>query len=152
MTTTRRDAPRRLAVGIDGSPTSRAAVRWAIDYAREGDTVTLVHAWQASPAHTELGFARDDDAIVAQRFAAHELAHAKALAHDAGVTLECEALQGDPKDCLRHVEADLLVVGARGHCEIAGLLLGSVSTHLSHHAHKPLVIVPFQSRESEDTS
>ena len=41
--------PETIAVGIDGSLASRAAVRWAIDHARPGDTVNLVHAWKPSP-------------------------------------------------------------------------------------------------------
>ncbi len=38
-------------------------------------------------------------------------------------------------------EADLLVVGSRGHGSIAGMLLGSVSTHVVHHSPCPVLIV-----------
>lgn len=43
MTTDHRD-PERIAVGIDGSIASHHAVCWAIDHARAGDTITLLHA------------------------------------------------------------------------------------------------------------
>jgi nucleotide-binding universal stress UspA family protein len=53
---------------------------------------------------------------------------------------------GRPVDVLRHVADEpgvrMLVVGSRGHGDFADLVLGSVSHALSHHAPKPLVIVP----------
>jgi nucleotide-binding universal stress UspA family protein len=40
------------------------------------------------------------------------------------------------------VEADLVVVGRRGHGGFSELLLGSVPHALSHHCDVPVVIVP----------
>jgi nucleotide-binding universal stress UspA family protein len=54
--------------------------------------------------------------------------------------------EGRPADVLRRAASEpdvrLLVVGRRGHGELAGLVLGSVSHDLSHRSPKPLVIVP----------
>ena len=41
-------APNTITVGVDGSIESHAALRWAVDHARPGDTVRSAHAWQPS--------------------------------------------------------------------------------------------------------
>ncbi|MEX1008137.1 MAG: universal stress protein [Acidimicrobiia bacterium] len=142
--------PEQIAVGIDGSLASRAAVRWAIDHALDRDTVTLVHVWQASPTLVDAGIVDPEDDTAPRSFAGHELARAKALPHSAGVTLKSEVLHGDPRDCLCELNTDLLAVGARGQGGVAGLLLGSVSCFLARHAHSPLVIVPSPSRKLDE--
>jgi nucleotide-binding universal stress UspA family protein len=38
--------------------------------------------------------------------------------------------------------ADLIVVGTRGHSPVAGLLLGGVTQRLLHIAHQPVLAVP----------
>jgi nucleotide-binding universal stress UspA family protein len=51
--------------------------------------------------------------------------------------------QGQAAEVLVNVaeDADLLVVGSRGHGGFSGLLLGSVSAQCAHHAPCPLLIV-----------
>jgi nucleotide-binding universal stress UspA family protein len=58
-----------------------------------------------------------------------EIDQVVAHGHAAGVLIE------------RSREADLLVVGTRGHGGFTGMLLGSVSAHCVHHAHCPVVVV-----------
>jgi nucleotide-binding universal stress UspA family protein len=132
----------RIVVGIDGSLCSHAAVRWAVGHAHAGDTVTLVHAWHASPSMVGAGLTDPIDDSAARSFARHELARARALTHDEAVTIDCAVVRGDAQDCLSSTPADLLVVGARGHGALANLFLGSVSAHLARHCLVPLVIVP----------
>lgn len=126
-------------MGIDGSLGSHAAARWALAHARSGDTVTLVHVWQPSPAAIETGLAHaDDDARTLVR---HELARLAALPRDDGVVLASEVVHGDARTSLSDTGADLLVVGAGTHGSIVGALVGSVSSYLAHHAGGSLVIV-----------
>src|SRR5215207_4672883 len=53
---------------------------------------------------------------------------------------------GDPAAELEQAaaeqRADLIVVGSQGHTVVERLLLGSVSTRLTHHAQRPVMVVP----------
>jgi nucleotide-binding universal stress UspA family protein len=66
------------------------------------------------------------------------------------VTIDTKAVTGPPAEVLieasRH--ADLLVVGSRGHNQVSGLLLGSVSQHCATRALCSVVIV----RNTGDTA
>src|ERR687887_407900 len=68
---------------------------------------------------------------------------AAAVAHEAaGLDVEGRLVEGNAADALADAgrEADLLVVGTKGHGALAGALLGSVSQHLAHHPPCPLVL------------
>ena len=60
----------------------------------------------------------------------------------------CRLLDGGPACRLLAAarDADMIVVGSRGAGGFARLLMGSVSTQVSHHARCPVVIVPAEDR------
>ena len=135
--------PETIAVGIDGSLASRAAVRWAINHARPGDTVDLIHAWQPSPTAVATGLVGPGDDAPASRLVQHEIAHIAALPRDEDVTVTGHVVHGEARDLLCQTHADLVVVGSDGRGALARALLGSVCAHLTYHSPAPVVIVPF---------
>ncbi len=136
---------RRILVGCDGSPNSMMALRWAIDFADPGDTVVAAWVWDATPlaVGADAFFFPDASDLAAERF--HHLVDAVAgQARVGGVVLEREFIRGTPRSALAsHAdEVDLVAVGARGHGAVGAALLGSVSTWLLHHVHRPIAVVP----------
>ena len=62
--------------------------------------------------------------------------------------VETLAVEGQPAPVLLDAasDADLLVVGSRGHGRFSGMLMGSVSTHCVAHASCPVVVVRGEAR------
>lgn len=134
-----------VIVGCDGSPNSMEALRWAIDFAPPGGTVVVVWVWDATPlaVGADAFFFPDASDLAAERF--HHLVDTVAeQARSRNVTLEREFVRGTPRSALaaQAENADLVVVGARGHGAVGAALLGSVSTWLLHHVHRPIAVVP----------
>jgi nucleotide-binding universal stress UspA family protein len=134
-----------IVVGTDGSPNSRAALKWAHAYARRnGATLLVVHAWYYPYAASETG------AMAAPGVAEFEAAAAELLEHEAdaleshGVVIARSLRQGAAAHVLldESKSADALVVGARGHGGFMGLLLGSVASQCVRHAKVPTIVVP----------
>ncbi|MFC9329253.1 universal stress protein [Kitasatospora sp. NPDC057015] len=131
-----------VVVGVDGSPSSRAALRWAQRQARLEDcSVEAVAAWDHPPM-SGWGLSVPGPEIED----AARLALADTVKREQDPTLppvrqrtEC----GHPADVLLRAArgAHLLVVGSRGLGGFTGTLLGSVSRHCVEHAPCPVVVV-----------
>jgi nucleotide-binding universal stress UspA family protein len=139
----------RVVVGVDGSPVSEAAIKWAAHYAEAvGATIQAVLAWHYPAAFGQgpVGVAPADVTADVER-SRHEIidkAIEAALGGDpAQVPIERKIAYGHPAEVLidESKDADLLVVGHRGHGGFTGMLVGSVSTHLVNHAHCPVTVV-----------
>ena len=144
----------KIVVGIDGSDASKDALRWAVDEARlRAVAVEAVHAWQvpllppdAGAALAPGGAALEMTSLLPQvAEGAHLLA--QEVVHDVvgdggGVEVRPLAVEGPPATVLIEAarDADLLVVGSRGHGGFTGLLVGSVSLQAVQHAPCPVVI------------
>lgn len=130
-----------IVVGVDGSEQSLAALRWAVDEARlRHGQVRLVTAWHYPPVPSTV-----EDSGTNDSFHAAERVQAGALEAVAaeGVDISGTLVRDPPATALLDAakDADLLIVGSRGHGGFAGLLLGSVSSQVAHHAPCPVLIV-----------
>jgi nucleotide-binding universal stress UspA family protein len=142
-----------IVVGVDRSASAKAALWFALDEARlRRAKVRVVYAWQVHPYGRSAGFGFDGVPLVLgsnldgfQRAAAAELDAivAEAAPSAGGFGIEKRVEQGDPATVLidQSLDADLLIVGSRGHGGFASLLLGSVSQICAQHAACPVVIV-----------
>ncbi|MDJ0324749.1 universal stress protein [Cryobacterium sp. PH31-AA6] len=131
-----------IVVGVDGSAQSQAALKWAITEAQLRQAqIRLVTAWSYPPMASAVADGVFDDAF--RKASARTLAEAVDAVTDAGVDVTGNVVENTPAAALLDAanDADLLVVGSRGHGGFTGLLLGSVSTHLAHHAPCPVLIV-----------
>jgi nucleotide-binding universal stress UspA family protein len=138
----------KIVVGVDGSPSSERALRWAVDHAREtGETVHAVTAWDypvsaGIPVNYGAAQMSAADWEGNSRVVLDE-ALKNALTDDEIAQVRTHVVQGHPARVLLQAaaDADQLVVGSRGHGGFAGMLLGSVSQHLIAHAPCPVTVI-----------
>ncbi|BDH71472.1 universal stress protein [Streptomyces albidoflavus] len=145
-----------IVAGVDGSPTSREALRWAAEEARlRTATLRVVCGWEWSSPFNLIGPALEYAAPDADTPSMEELTRAKVeelltgtLGEEPGVPVEVRVVQGPATRVLVDASegATLIVVGTRGHSGIKGAVLGSVSRHVTQHARCNVVVV----RDSRD--
>ncbi len=134
-----------IVVGVDGSETSRRALRWAVDEARlRNAAVRAVHAWQYPVESAWAGAPVDLYDRLEQ--AAEEKLESIVMeeAEEDTDAIERVLVSGSPAASLVEASAgaELLVVGSRGLGGFKGLLLGSVGQQCVHHAGCPVVVIP----------
>jgi nucleotide-binding universal stress UspA family protein len=137
----------RIVVGVDGSPPSIAALRWAIHQAElTGATIDAIIAWEFPVVAGGFRWAANaafDGTEYAESTAKTLNAAVSAASPPPAVTVNQVVVEGTPAEVLLQAakDADLLVVGNRGHGAFADALIGSVSVRCLHHATCPVVIV-----------
>jgi nucleotide-binding universal stress UspA family protein len=136
-----------IVVGVDGSAGSRAALTWAAaEAADHGAELIVVNAWE----HTLLPPA--GSVTVSEHYVpdpsqrtAEDLVQVikEELGEQPPVVVQPRVKQGTASKVLieESANADLLVVGTRGHGGFAGLVLGSVSQHVAAYAQCPVTVV-----------
>lgn len=141
-----------VVVGVDGSPDSVRALRWAHDYAEQiGAPLRVVTAYTQPPNYGGLygmGALTDPDRMAED--ARRVLTDTVHEALGSGSTVAAHTEEGHPARVLVTAAegAAMLVVGSRGHGGFVGLMLGSVSQYCVTHATCPVVVLPHERKHS----
>ncbi|MEO8966612.1 MAG: universal stress protein [Solirubrobacteraceae bacterium] len=137
---------KKIVWATDGSENAdRACVVAKSLASEEAAALTIVHVVQkiATSGDAALGWYADEEQVeakvnqIASDFAEQGLNASVQFVKHVGPQPAHEIA-----DLAREIGADLIVVGARGHGAIVGLLLGSVTQRLLHVAPCPVLVVP----------
>ena len=142
-----------IIAGIDGSGHSQRALEWAVEEAAARHLpLIVINVYQPAPRVWGGAIAASEDPVLAEhaRKAAQEQVD-EAMTRSGGSRTESvtvRAVSSTPAEELLSAagDADMIVVGSRGTGGFARLLLGSVASHLAHHTHCPVVIIPTEDR------
>jgi nucleotide-binding universal stress UspA family protein len=140
----------RIVVGVDGSESAGRAVAWCANHAAALDAeVIAVYALEEpvypvpTIAYVAVPPLSDEARAELEALLAGEWTE---TLRRAGVDYRTLVVDGPAAAAIARVadeeDADLIVTGRRGRGGFAELILGSTSHHLTHHAGRPLVIVP----------
>ncbi len=139
-----------ITVGLDGSPGSLAAARWAADEAeRRGLTLRLLHAWPTlvpEPTHIP---SEIDHNYWARRLVHH--AGAELQAGHPDLSIVGSLVADDPQNALLQAasESEMTVLGSRRLDPVESYFLGDISMPVVERAERPVVLVRAVSREKE---
>ena len=137
------DGGPRVVVALDGSPSSVQALRQGARMAEAlGLLLTMVTVWRRFDLYSGyLGGPLDPDAESTAR-ATQATAVAAVFGRTPPAGFEQQVLQGETIATLLRAsaEAEMLVLGSRGHGGVKGLLLGSVSAACAAHATCPVLV------------
>ena len=146
---------RRMVVGVDGSESATIALRRAVDEAIVWDAhLTAVAAVPIGGGAGSLAWlpaAVDRDDVLADVKVGLGVAVEQAV-DGRDVRLSQHALDGNAAALMAEFSTavDLVVVGSRGRGGFAGLLMGSTSQAVLHHAVCPVMVVPARSVHEDE--
>ncbi len=136
---------KKILLAYDGSPHSQTALQMAINIAQcSRAEIQVVYAYDKVPAYLgepNLQAVINKVVITSEEIAQKVVEQIEA----AGITASANVLEGPAAEAILKVADsepfDLIVMGSRGLGELQGLLLGSVSDRVMHHAKIPVLIV-----------
>ncbi len=141
---------KKILIATDGSASSAEAIDFGLELAvEESAEVIFVHV---APAVDQLpvasyGFGGGSPQVprMFDAFDRSPLCDAERAAARDGIRASSELLSGNPADeivaCADSQDADLIVVGSRGHGAIASILVGSVSRRVLSESRRPVAVI-----------
>ncbi|HET7855891.1 MAG TPA: universal stress protein [Gaiellaceae bacterium] len=140
---------RKILITTDGSPSALDAVEFGLDLAQEqGAWPVFLHVAPAVRVLPTGGSLFGLAATVPRKPDESDrgpLVAAARLAAERNIDVVTDLVTGHPvEEIVRYaseIEADLIIVGSRGYGAVTGMLLGSVSRGVLHHAHCPVIVV-----------
>ena len=138
---------KKILIATDGSPSAMEAVEVGVELAAEQDAeAVFVHVAPAFDALPIGGFA--PTGAVPHELSEHDrqpLVAAEQVAAQKGLDAATKLLTGRPADEIvayaDAIDAELIVVGSRGHGALTSALIGSVSRAVLHEARRPVLVV-----------
>lgn len=141
------DTTKRILIATDGSSSALEALEYGLGLAAEHDAaVTFAYVVPGVEVYPTGGFgltgALPHELTPAD---SESLDDALRLADEADVSACTALLHGEPADEIvayaDSIDADMIVVGSRGHGRLASALLGSVSRAILREARRPVLVV-----------
>ena len=138
---------KKILLAIDGSDNARRAAESAIGLIKliEGSSLTVTYISPNPPSQTRLVKADFDVHSLLIEDANNISKSTLEMIKESGVNYDLEVAIGDPATEIlkirEKVNAGLIIVGSRGLGSLSGVVLGSVSQKIAHHAHCPVMIV-----------
>src|ERR687889_2688203 len=140
--------PRKILLATDGSENTAQAIKAAVDIARRrGSEIHLIHVWHDVHTPHAHAFVKSELRQQGREILDKE---AKRIGEKGGTVTRSHLREGRTfEEVIKlgdKLEADLLLVGSRGHRGLRRMLVGSNSEDIVHHAHRPVLVV----RRGED--
>jgi len=138
---------RRIVVGVEGSESSAAALKWAVRLAKTlGSQVIAVYAvdvpaYYPEPYGLPVQFDTEWRAAIKAEFENKWTKPLKAAGVRYRTLMEDGRAASVITDVADRENADVVVVGRRGRSGVAELLLGSTSHELVLHSTRPVLVV-----------
>ena len=136
-----------IMIAVDGSPESLQAVRQALALVERGlrAEIALVNVQEAASLLELATQDSDDIAVAAVQAGEHLMSPCAALLDAAGVGYSMEVVLGEPGtvlvDMAEQIDADLVMLGARGMGAIESALVGSVSKAVISRCSRPVMVI-----------